>query len=30
MGTHLCLYLEEYACQVKAQNHAVKDIQKGN
>jgi hypothetical protein len=30
MGTHLRLHLEEYAGQVKAQNHAVKDIQKGN
>jgi hypothetical protein len=29
-GTHLRLRLEEYAGQVKAQNCAVKDIQKGN
>jgi chromosome segregation ATPase len=30
MGAHLRLHLEEYAGQVKAQNRAVKDIQKGN
>jgi hypothetical protein len=30
MGAHLCLRLEEYAGQVKDQNRAVKDIQKGN
>jgi hypothetical protein len=30
MGAHLHLRLEEYAGQVKAQNCAVKDIQKGN
>jgi peptidoglycan hydrolase CwlO-like protein len=30
MGAHLRLRLEEYADQVKAQNHAIKDIQKGN
>jgi chromosome segregation ATPase len=30
MGAHLHLHLEEYADQVKAQNRAVKDIQKGN
>jgi hypothetical protein len=29
MGAHLCLRLEEYADQVKAKNHAIKDIQKG-
>jgi hypothetical protein len=29
-GAHLCLRLEEYAGLVKAQNRAVKDIQKGN
>jgi hypothetical protein len=29
-GTHLCLRLEECAGQVKAMNHAVKDIRKGN
>jgi hypothetical protein len=29
-GAHLRLRLEEYACQVKARNRAVKDIQKGN
>jgi hypothetical protein len=29
-GAHLCLRLEEYAGQVKAMNHAIKDIQKGN
>jgi hypothetical protein len=29
-GAHLRLHLEEYAGQVKAQNRAVKDIQKGN
>jgi hypothetical protein len=29
-GAHLCLLLEEYAGQVKAKNHTVKDIQKGN
>jgi hypothetical protein len=28
-GAHLCLRLEEYAGQVKAQNRALKDIQKG-
>jgi hypothetical protein len=27
MVAHLCLRLEEYAGQVKAQNRAVKDIQ---
>jgi hypothetical protein len=27
---HLCLCLEECANQVKAKNHVVKDIQKGN
>jgi hypothetical protein len=26
MRAHLCLRLEEYASQVKAQNHVVKDI----
>jgi hypothetical protein len=30
MGAHLRLRLEEYAGQVKAQNRAIKDIQKGN
>jgi chromosome segregation ATPase len=30
MGAHLRLHLEECAGQVKAKNHAVKDIQKGN
>jgi septal ring factor EnvC (AmiA/AmiB activator) len=30
MGDHLRLHLEEYVGQVKAQNHAVKDLQKGN
>jgi hypothetical protein len=30
MGAHLRLRLEEYTSQVKAKNHAVKDIQKGN
>jgi hypothetical protein len=30
MSTDLSLHLEEYAGQVKAQNRAVKDIQKGN
>jgi hypothetical protein len=30
MGAHLRLRLEEYACQVKAQNCAIRDIQKGN
>jgi hypothetical protein len=30
MGAHLRLYLEECAGPVKAKNHAVKDIQKGN
>jgi cell division protein FtsB len=30
MSAHLCLRLEEYAGQVKAQNHSIKDIQKGN
>jgi hypothetical protein len=30
MGAHLCLLLEEYADQVKAQNRVVGDIQKGN
>jgi cell division protein FtsB len=29
-GAHLCLRLEEYAGQVKAQNRAVMDMQKGN
>jgi hypothetical protein len=29
-GTHLRLRLEEYAGQVKAKNHVIKDIQKGN
>jgi hypothetical protein len=29
-GTHLRLRLEEYAGQVKAENHVVKDTQKGN
>jgi septal ring factor EnvC (AmiA/AmiB activator) len=29
-GAHLRLRLEEYAGQVKAQNNAIKDIQKGN
>jgi hypothetical protein len=29
-GTHLCLHLEECADQVKAKNHVIKDIQKGN
>jgi hypothetical protein len=29
-GTHLCLRLEEHAGQVKAQNHAVKNLQEGN
>jgi hypothetical protein len=28
MGAHLRLRLEEYAGQVKAQNRAVKDLQK--
>jgi hypothetical protein len=30
MGAHLGLHLEECADQVKAKNHVVKDIQKGN
>jgi hypothetical protein len=30
MGAHLRLRLEEYAGQVKAQNCAIRDIQKGN
>jgi septal ring factor EnvC (AmiA/AmiB activator) len=30
MGTHLCFHLDEYASQVKAQNRAIKGIQKGN
>jgi chromosome segregation ATPase len=30
MGAHLRLRLEEYASQVKAQNNAIKDIQKDN
>jgi hypothetical protein len=30
MGAHLCLLLEEYADQVKAQNRIVRDIQMGN
>jgi hypothetical protein len=30
MGAHMCLRLEECADQVKAKNHVVKDIQKGN
>jgi NADPH-dependent ferric siderophore reductase len=29
-GAHLRLHLEEYTDQVKAKNHAIKDIQKGN
>jgi hypothetical protein len=29
-GAHLRLRLEEYVSQVKAQNHAIKDFQKGN
>jgi hypothetical protein len=29
-GTDLCLHLEECADQVKAKNHVIKDIQKGN
>jgi hypothetical protein len=29
-SAHLRLYLEECADQVKAKNHVVKDIQKGN
>jgi C4-dicarboxylate-specific signal transduction histidine kinase len=30
MGAHLCLRLEECTGQVKAKNHIIKDIQKGN
>jgi septal ring factor EnvC (AmiA/AmiB activator) len=30
MGAHLRLRLEEYAGQVTAKKHVVKDIQKGN
>jgi hypothetical protein len=30
MGAHLRLCLEECADQVKAKNHVIKDIQKGN
>jgi cell division protein FtsB len=29
-GAHLCLRLEEYASQAKAQNCTIKDLQKGN
>jgi hypothetical protein len=30
MGAHLRLRLEEFASQMKAKNHTIKDIQKGN